>query len=113
MDLVVQHYREWVVVSFYVVVSGYNGFAKEQEYACFRSPKRGNEKYARRVLGRFDRLKETVPNVKFFEFGERDRKKIESPCVFVTLTYDSSVCSVEAGFGNVVKRSMLCARLRV
>jgi len=95
VDLVVQHYKEWVVVPFYVVVSGYNEYSKEQEYACFRSPKRGDEKYARRVLGRFDRLRETVPKVKFFEFGESDRRKIASPCVFVTLTYDPSVCSIE------------------
>jgi hypothetical protein len=95
VDLVVQHYTEWVILPFYVVVSGYNGYTQENEYACFRSPKRGDERYARRLLGRFEGLSKTVPNVTFFPFGERDRRKIASPCVLATLTYDPSTCSIE------------------
>jgi len=53
MDLVEQHYREWVVVPFYVVVSGYNEYAHEQEYACFRSAKCGDRKYSDKVPRRF------------------------------------------------------------
>jgi hypothetical protein len=102
-DLVVKHYKEWVTVPFYIVVSGYNEHTNEYEYACFRSPKRGDERYARKLLSRFEGLSKTIPNVTSFKFGERDRKKIASPCVFVTLTYDPSVCTIEESWLNAGK----------
>lgn len=98
---IIEEYKVWVVVPFYVAVSGYNEYTKEYDYAAFRSPKRGDRKYSRRTLGRFQNLESLIADVKFFSFGERDRNKISSPCVFVTLTYDTSVCSIEDSWLNV------------
>jgi len=33
----------------------------------------------------------SLPKQSFFSWGERDRRKICSPCVFVTLTYEHNV----------------------
>jgi len=64
-DLVEQHYREWVVIPFYVVVAGYNEYTQKQEYACFRSAKRGDKKYSDRVLSRFEDLTQKMPDQVF------------------------------------------------
>ena len=55
--LVEQQYRAWIVVPFYVVVSGFNEYTKECEYAYFRSAKRGDRKYSGKILSRFERLR--------------------------------------------------------
>ena len=90
-DIVEQNYREWVVVPFYVIVSEYNEYTDEQEYACFRSPKRGDKKYSDKVLRRFSRLREKLPFRSYFPWGTRDRSVIRSPCVFATLEYSHDV----------------------
>jgi hypothetical protein len=50
VERIEEHYREWVVVPFFVVVSAYNECTHEYEYACFRSPERGDNKHAEKVL---------------------------------------------------------------
>lgn len=78
LETIVEHYKSWVVVPFYVVVSGLNEYEDKYEYACFRSPKRGDKKYSQKVLRRFNDLRKQLPKESFFFWGERDRNKIRS-----------------------------------
>jgi len=91
VDTVVQHYLEWVVVPFYVLIVGWNPFKGDYDYAVFQSAKRGDEKYSCKVMRRFGELKQRLEDKTFFSFGERDRKKIESSVVYATLTYKREI----------------------
>jgi len=88
VETLVDYYLQWVVEPFYVIVSGWNGFKKDFQYASFASVKRGDERYARRVMHKFRNLSDEMKDKVFFTFGERDRSKIESRVVFASLTYD-------------------------
>jgi len=46
LEPIIENYKSWVVVPFYVVVSGWNEYKKGYEFGCFRSPKRGDRKYS-------------------------------------------------------------------
>jgi hypothetical protein len=89
IDRTVSTYLEWLKVAFRVVLVGWNEEKAEFEYSHFRSPKRGDWRYARRVSRRFDRIKAVIPNVEFFKYGVRGH--VESPFLMLSLTYDRVV----------------------
>lgn len=91
VDTVMQYYLEWVAVPFYVLIVGWNPFKGNYDYAVFQSAKRGDEKYSCKVMRRFGELKQRLEDKTFFNFGERDRKKIESSVVYATLTYKREI----------------------
>jgi hypothetical protein len=88
LDTVILHYQAWKALPFIVVVSGWNESTSDYDYAWFRSPKRGDWRYARRVERRFDLFSESIPEVKFFPYGVHGH--IETSCLLLTLTYDRS-----------------------
>jgi len=95
VDLVEQHYRAWVVIPFYVVVTGYNEHTQNQEYGCFRSAKRGDKKYSNKVKAKFEALENAVPKVSYFPWGTRNKAVIRSPCAFLTFEFDPNRFSCE------------------
>lgn len=85
---VIYYYEKWVHEKFWVLISGFNELENRYEYAVFRSPKRGDEKYARKVMFKFSKLGSMVKNEGFFNV--RDRKRVSTRMLLVTLTYDPS-----------------------
>jgi len=85
----VQRYVAWLKVATFVVLFGF-GEDGEPVFRYFRSPKRGDFRYAWRVKRRFDGVEDRVPKSKpFFKFGEHGI--VRSRCLLVTSTYGRSV----------------------
>lgn len=66
VDEIIGYYEDWVKEKFWVLISGFNKMENRYEYSVFRSPKRGDEKYARKVMYKFQGLKACLPNKGFF-----------------------------------------------
>lgn len=97
-DYLVDEYLKWASVAFYVFLKR-ERFVPDwrarglksnyvEEYAVFRSRKRGDENYARHVKRRFYALGNAVNNKTFFSWG--DRGNVQSPVLFATLEYDAN-----------------------
>ena len=87
-EYVVKEYLTWVSVAFYVFLQRYNNIKQEDEYAVFRSRKRGDAKYVRHVKRRFYALGNAVSSQEFFSL--KDRGIVSSPVLFATLEYDAN-----------------------
>ena len=90
----VGHYQVWLRTHYTVVLHQWNPFKHEDEYLYFRSPKRGSKRYALRVIRRFDKVCQRVPDVEFFGYGYRGR--VESSCLLITLTYGRNISLKDA-----------------
>ncbi len=97
-DYIVRSYSEWVSVAFYVFLKR-ERFVLDwrvkglwsshvDEYAVFRSRKRGDANYACHVKRRFYALGNITSDRTFFCL--RDRGNISSPVLFATLEYDAN-----------------------
>lgn len=97
-DYLVEKYLKWVSVAFYVFLKRerfvpdwrIKGLKSNyvEEYAVFRSRKRGDENYARHVKRRFYALGNMTSDETFFSL--RDRGNVRSPVLFATLEYDAN-----------------------
>ncbi len=96
---VVYYYNQWVDVPLWVLVSGFNEFTGEYEYGVFRSPKRGDKKYSRKVMFRFFGLLDRLKHDDFFNY--RDRRRVSTRLLLVTLTYDRKRKGLEDSWRDV------------
>lgn len=46
---IISYYEDWVKQQFWVLISGFNQMESRYDYAVFRSAKRGDKKYSRKV----------------------------------------------------------------
>ena len=89
VDAVISDYLEWVKSVFYVIVYRFNFNTGEPEYGCFRSPKRGDDLYAERVMLKFKWLRQLLDRHVFYDRGIRDGW-VESPCLHIVLEYNAN-----------------------
>jgi len=75
------------------------GFTFETEYFAVKCAKRGNDVYRSRVYGRFKGLCGNSENLVFF--NPRDRGAKRTRALWVTLTYDTKLCSFDNAWRNV------------
>jgi len=101
VDEVIGYYQDWVKEKFWVLISGFNKMEGRYEYRVFRSPKRGDQKYSRKVMFKFQGFKASVPNEGFFNY--RARGRVDSPLLFVTLTFDPKKVGLSESWRSVGK----------
>lgn len=101
VEEIISYYEDWVKQKFWVLISGFNKMEGIEEYAVFRSPKRGDEKYARKVMFKFQGFKASVPNESFFNYKARDR--VASSLLFVTHTFDANRVGLSESWRSVGK----------
>ena len=84
---VINDYLTWLEQIFYVLVYRFNYNEGEYEYGAFRSPKRGDALYARRVMKKFNDLTFKLDSDLFYK--RRDRLNIVvSRVLYLVLEYD-------------------------
>lgn len=98
---VIGYYEDWVKEKFWVLISGFNEMESRYEYRVFRSAKRGDEKYSRKGMFKFQGFRASVPNEGFFDW--RTRGRVDSPLLFVTLTFDPKRIGLAGSWRSVGK----------
>jgi hypothetical protein len=72
----------------------------ESDYFALKCSKRGNDVYRHRVYRRFKQLASLIEQTIFFNRKSR-RKNKKTKALFVTLTYDTKLCSFEEAWRNI------------
>lgn len=98
---IIGYYETWVKQKFWVMITGFNQLESRNEYAVFRSAKRGDKKYSRKVMFKFQGFKASVPNDNFFNY--RTRGRVDSPLLFVTHTFDPKRINLSDSWCSVGK----------
>jgi len=101
VDEVIGYYEDWVKEKFWILISGFNEMEGRYEYRVFRSPKRGDAKYSRKVMFKFQGFKASVPKEGFFNW--RARGRVDSRLLFVTLTFDPKKVGLSESWRSVGK----------
>ncbi len=86
---IVSHYRNWVNDDRYMIMTRLKDL--ENETFAAKSAKRGNDVYRLRVRQRFEGLSSMAEELAFFNPMDRGSKKTKA--LWVTLTYDTKLCS--------------------
>ena len=111
VDDVVERYKSWVSQAEYLLLQrtliepGVHGSTKwDSQYIAVKCSKRGNDVYRDRVRDSLFSIQEALPDRSFFNPKERElQKKIRTPLVSVTLTYDTKRCSIREAWENIGK----------
>ena len=97
---IIEKYEAWVLDHRYMVMShlreAWKTDAGEYEYLAVKCAKRGNDVYVSRVDSRLYDLGFRVPNMDF-DFEKYPYTNI----LFVTLTYDTKLCSFDVAWKNI------------
>jgi hypothetical protein len=107
LDEIVEHYIEWVKDDRYMILSRWKNCAEhgikawnfKNEVLAVKCAKRGNDVYRSRVNARFRNLCATTENLCFFDSNARGAK--ETRALWVTLTYNTKLCSLYEAWHNV------------
>jgi hypothetical protein len=101
-DDIVEKYESWVLDHRYMVMAhekeAWKADAGQFEYVAVKCAKRGNDVYVSRVDSRLYGLGFHVPNVDF-DFEKNPFTNI----LFITLTYDTKLCSFDVAWRNIAK----------
>ena len=94
MPLLLEVYQAWRDYDEYLVLYREKSIGFEQKTIAVKCSKRGNDVYGRRTEKRLGFLKE-AENLEFFNPKDFDSEKVvESPLLWVSLTWDSKLCSL-------------------
>lgn len=85
---VINDYLTWLEQIFYVLVYRFNYNEGKYEYGAFRSPKRGDDLYAERVMSRFTLLGKHLEARWFYNRMKRSGW-VESHALLITLEYNA------------------------
>jgi hypothetical protein len=99
---IIEKYEAWVNDHRYMVMAhereAWKTDAGQYEYVAVKCAKRGNDVYVSRVDNRLCSLDFHIPNVDFdFE------KKPYTNILFITLTYDTKLCTFDEAWKNIAK----------
>ena len=108
---VIERYRTWVSQDEYLLLqrtvnepSVHASVKWDSQYIAVKCSKRGNDVYRHRVLNSLSSVLQGLPDRSFFNPKERElQKKIRTPLVSVTLTYDTKRCSINEAWDNIGK----------
>lgn len=90
---VIDDYRIWLEQIFYVLVYRFNYNEGKYEYGAFRSPKRGDKLYARRVLRKFDSLRNELDATAFFRLKDH-LNIVRGRVLHLVLEYDANLFQI-------------------
>ena len=110
-DDVVEKYKAWVTEDEYlllqrtVIEPSVRGSTKwDSQYIAVKCSKRGNDVYRDRVRESLSSVEQALPDRSFFNPKERElQKKVRTPLVSVTLTYDTKRCSLYEAWESIGK----------
>ena len=77
-------------------------FPVESDYFALKCSKRGNDVYRHRVYRRFKGLASLADKTAFFNPNDRTQNK-KTKALFLTLTYDTKLCSLSEAWKNIGK----------
>lgn len=112
LEDVVSKYQSWVETDEYLILEGQESFVfkedyplimkNEHEFRAFLCSKRGNRRYALRTKDRMQTLTNLVDknDIQFFDPKALNMK---TRCIFVTLTWDSKLCSKQEAWWKIGK----------
>jgi len=96
---IVERYVDWVSEVKYMILSRWNEMESKNEVFAVKCAKRGNDVYRSRVSRRFKGLCSMAEDLVFFNPKDRGIKKTRA--LWVTLTYDTKLCSFRDAWLNV------------
>jgi len=107
LDEIVERYAEWEEDIRYMILTRLKNYAEDSLKGCdfknevfaVKCAKRGNDVYRSRVNARFRDLCTTTENLCFFDSNAGGAK--ETRALWVTLTYDTKLCSFYEAWRNV------------
>jgi hypothetical protein len=99
VDEVVENYRLWLAIIFYVICVRFNYSKGEYEYRAFRGVKRGDEKYSSLTCRKFKRLGRFGNDLVYFNQGSHDY--VNGSALLWTLEYNANAISVSDAWQNV------------
>jgi len=114
---IVEKYRQWVSEDKYMILNRVKmkefkirdsrknkplivKFPVESDYFALKCSKRGNDVYRHRVYCRFKGLASIAEKTVFFNPKDRNKNK-KTRALFVTLTYDTKLCSFGDAWKNI------------
>jgi hypothetical protein len=97
---VVERYTEWESEDKYMILVRMNLKTLKSDVFAIKCSKRGNDVYRHRVYRRFMDFVSIAEKVIFFNPKDR-RKNKKTRALFVTLTYDIKLCSLEEAWKNI------------
>ena len=97
---IVDKYLEWVSDIKYMILNKLNLATFESEVLAVKCSKRGNDVYRHRVYRRFKGLASLTEKTVFFNPKDRNQNK-NTKALFVTLTYDTKLCSLDEAWQNI------------
>ena len=112
VDDVVEMYKNWYTDDEYlllqrtVIEPSLKGSTNwNSEFIAAKCSKRGNDVYQARVRESLSSLLHSLPDISFFNPKDRElqKKKIKTPLVSVTLTYDTKRCTLSEAWDTVGK----------
>jgi hypothetical protein len=104
---IVERYVRWVSEDKYMILArpkrlheeSLKGFTFKTDYFAVKCAKRGNDVYRSRVYHRFRGLSKEAEDLNFFDPKDSGPKRTRA--LFVTLTYDTHLCSFSEAWHNV------------
>jgi hypothetical protein len=107
LDEIVERYTEWEEDTIYMILTRLKNCAEDSLKGCnfknevfaVKCAKRGNDIYRSRVQARFRNLSSSAENLCFFDPNTRGGK--ETRALWITLTYDTKLCSFHEAWCNV------------
>jgi hypothetical protein len=97
---IVDKYLEWLSEVKYMILNRLNLRTCENEVFAIKCSKRGNDVYRHRVYRRFRGLASLAEKTDFFNPKDRNQDK-KARALFVTLTYDTKLCSFSDAWKNI------------
>jgi hypothetical protein len=91
LDQKVEKFKEWALDDTYMILTKWNKKKMKNDVYAVKCAKRGNDVYVSRVKSRFRGLERYSEDIVFF--NPKDRGSKVTRALFVTLTYDTKLCS--------------------
>lgn len=100
IDNLLDIFSNWVESNDYAVLERDDYVTGEKDVVGVKARKRGNDKYKDETLGRFEDIRDNIPNKEFFDKNDINNLQNTS-CILVTYTYDSDEKDFLDAWNNV------------
>ena len=99
LERITEKYKDWVSEDTYMILSKWNQAKWKNDVYAVKCSKRGNDVYHSRVESRFRGLSHKAENLVFF--NPKDRSEKHTSALWVTLTYDTKLCSYKEAWEQI------------
>jgi hypothetical protein len=99
LERVIEKYKDWVSEDTCMILSKWNQAKWRNDVYAVKCSKRGNDVYHSKVESRFKGLSHKAENLVFF--NPKDRSEKHTSALWVTLTYDTKLCSYKEAWEQI------------